>query len=968
MHIEHDGEQVEVTAQHVHSGAMAHKEFQNGNNPPSFVSDEDTWHNAKEAALKTYDIGDDAFWPVVMSIYENMGGEITGKATKAQLREAGKKLATLRAGDPEQPNLIRAVGIYENATVRAYGTSEGVRKAWESRARGGEKPDHGYEQRERTVHFHKTQENEKAPLAERKEAESAVHEHMKSPESFAQRADWVLQGNYGRGAQQAAENAMASRGNREAQLTQITAHYEHNSPAKHTNSAWNKLSDSEKKSLSDHLSKVMAKHDAEVSGKIHKATTSDAAQLCRALSSSAQFDGSADARFMWMPAGKCKELHLTYDDKPATVYLDVMPGDEKIVQASFNELCTKHSPQKPFCDIEHKREDASAWPQSFEWAGNGDRDGIYVRAEWSGLGKKHVTEKIHRSFSPSFKTNAEWSWDKDSQRYYCKAGDRGSKENPARIIGVGFDIGTLTNQPAFRDMQPLFARLNESAAQPSGGIAAVEKESTMTEQEVAALKTAHNAALARAAAVEEQAVEAAITRAVGRNAIEAKDETLKASYKSIGQKDAKAAVAIIDALPAKNVPGVARATLTSEVKFGECSLADAFKGLESQRAPQNDLIRSGNVKEAAKLSRAAAAIYKNDIERKVNAGGDAYLPDVLRAADVTTNVDANVGTLSGLYLVLQRNLGFLKNQLSLLSDISTDFRNEPALYNQWVRTRYISVPTVYDYTAPTFSSTTPSSTETQKSTPSTTDVDVRIDKNKRVWIPFDTAVLAGTVRNLFQEQKSPMLYALGEQMLSDLVTTIISGSLQAGGTTRTFTTSAATLNLTDAKDVQTAFPAIGLKADIAKMPDTGSNRFLLVHPAYYRAFQSDKNYALIQAIANAQKANPLLMGNVENPYNFGVHWTQLMKDNSDYTAATTLGFCGSKESLILVGRVPQDYTQAVEAPPTATIQIVTEPETGLSIMVTQFVNNNLETANLRVGIMYGTAIGHPGIGFLVNQK
>ena len=499
----------------------------------------------------------------------------------------------------------------------------------------------------------------------------------------------------------------------------------------------------------------------------------------------------------------------------------------------------------------------------------------------------------------------------------------------------------------------------------NGGNAAAIGDTTMTEAELAAENAELRATITK---TNDAQIDAALVRAVGRNAIEAKNETVKASYKALGKTDASSVVAIIDSLPAIAAPGTTRAVANGDggsVAVGDPSFEDAFKGWTKQQAPQNGLIRAGKVQEAVKLSRASAGAYR-DLERMIAKGCDVSMPDMIaRASDVTTNVDGTYGTLSGLLLVLQRNLGFLKNRLIGVDQITTDFRNEPAAYNQWVRTRYLTYPTVYDYTAPTFSSTTPSSTETQKTAAGVTDVDVKINKNKRVWVPIDTAVLSGTVRNLFQEQKAPGIYALADQMNQDLISNIISGNVDANGATITFTTAAATLAVGDAKDVQTWVPAIGLKADVAKMPEMG--RFMFLHSAYWRAMQSDKNFAQLQAIANASLAGNPLSGDIESPYGFDFHHSQLMKDNADYTAATYLGFCGTRESLILVGRVPQDYTQAIEAPPTATIQIITEPETGLSIMVSQFVNNNLETANLRLAIMYGTGVGQKTNGFLIKQ-
>ena len=58
-------------------GKMAAMEKETlGNNPASWVADEGTWEKAKEAAAKTYDEGEEAYWPAVAAIYQRMGGEI----------------------------------------------------------------------------------------------------------------------------------------------------------------------------------------------------------------------------------------------------------------------------------------------------------------------------------------------------------------------------------------------------------------------------------------------------------------------------------------------------------------------------------------------------------------------------------------------------------------------------------------------------------------------------------------------------------------------------------------------------------------------------------------------------------------------------------------------------------------------------------------------------------------------------
>lgn len=77
-----------LTGDQLHYGAMAHKDFKAGKNPPSWVTDEAAWDKAKEAALKSYTMDEDAFWPAVVHIYENMGGSIGAASAKGILDES----------------------------------------------------------------------------------------------------------------------------------------------------------------------------------------------------------------------------------------------------------------------------------------------------------------------------------------------------------------------------------------------------------------------------------------------------------------------------------------------------------------------------------------------------------------------------------------------------------------------------------------------------------------------------------------------------------------------------------------------------------------------------------------------------------------------------------------------------------------------------------------------------------------
>ena len=187
------------------------------------------------------------------------------KQDSAGVDEIKKKPADASDVDNDVAATIAATSdpVTDSGTITNAGTSDGVRKAWETRKAGGSNQD--YEKSEAASHRNKIASNESAPLAERQEAEKDTANHMKDPASFAEHADWVLNGSYGRGAQKAAQGVMAmTRGNREAGLGQLVAAYDHNSPGNHTINAWKSLSADEKSNLSKHLKAVIDDHDKRV--------------------------------------------------------------------------------------------------------------------------------------------------------------------------------------------------------------------------------------------------------------------------------------------------------------------------------------------------------------------------------------------------------------------------------------------------------------------------------------------------------------------------------------------------------------------------------------------------------------------------------------------------------------------------------------------------------------------------------
>lgn len=172
--------------------------------------------------------------------------------------------------------------------------------------------------------------------------------------------------------------------------------------------------------------------------------------------------------FMFMPSGQ-HTICAGFRDGSIELSVNVTPETAKRVQASLDAWRAERPRQQPFGCIEHREHEASVCVTAscgFEWK----EDGVYLTAEPTSLGANNVNGKVHRSWSPSFTTDADYakaSDDNGTLRF--PDGVRGSRSNPAEITGIDFCLGTLTNRPAFIEMKPVKGSESIQAAGTSEG-------------------------------------------------------------------------------------------------------------------------------------------------------------------------------------------------------------------------------------------------------------------------------------------------------------------------------------------------------------------------------------------------------------------------------------------------------------------------------------------------------------------
>lgn len=207
-------------------------------------------------------------------------------------------------------------------------------------------------------------------------------------------------------------------------------------------------------------------HDSYGSGPAKASSPEDNEQVVHCKSSGVALPGSAKweldvpVQFQWLPGGTTT-IVAHYGSSPIelTVHCDQQAAG--VVQASYEQWLGR-SRQEPFGCIEHREEEAAIrLPKGigrFVWKDEPE-PGIFCTAVPTDLGAKNVNGRVHRAWSPSFTTDADYaSMEKQGNCLVFPDGVRGSASNPARVTGVAFSVGSLTNKPAFKNILPVRAK------------------------------------------------------------------------------------------------------------------------------------------------------------------------------------------------------------------------------------------------------------------------------------------------------------------------------------------------------------------------------------------------------------------------------------------------------------------------------------------------------------------------------
>lgn len=123
-----------------------------------------------------------------------------------------------------------------------------------------------YESDEVGRYLREVRERERAPLADRKEAQREWFDVIKNdPKIVGERVGWLLDGSYGQGSYLKARQILESpRMNRQAALAVMIADAEWMTPALMAVAAWKKLTPAEKSALAREVEKAIRAEEADI--------------------------------------------------------------------------------------------------------------------------------------------------------------------------------------------------------------------------------------------------------------------------------------------------------------------------------------------------------------------------------------------------------------------------------------------------------------------------------------------------------------------------------------------------------------------------------------------------------------------------------------------------------------------------------------------------------------------------------
>jgi hypothetical protein len=288
-----------------------------------------------------------------------------------------------------------------------------------------------------------------------------------------------------------------------------------------------------------------------------------------------------------------------------------------------------------------------------------------------------------------------------------------------------------------------------------------------------------------------------------------------------------------------------------------------------------------------------------------------------------------LGTLAPSSIIIQEALDLVFTVRPVLNEISLDLSQAEAKQGQAVVSRLFSIPAVGNF----------GDAAVERAD---TDVSVTISNFKQVMHTFTASEYNQTNRALVRESAMPIAVAIANHMV-DAVAALW---LEANYANETVLANG--WDYEHLVDVRQAMQTRGV-------PE-GAPRFYVANATVYASLLKDP--VIVSNLNNAQNGGAISSGQLPRVAGFGLsEYPGMLTTNS------IVGFAGTKDSAVLAARLPSDPRSLVPNVPYAgTFTPITNPKTGLSVILNEYIDQATLAVTTRVLFCYGVAKGNGSNG------
>lgn len=626
------------------------------------------------------------------------------------------------------------------------------------------------------------------------------------------------------------------------------------------------------------------------------------------------------------------------DGFQGNVIVDAESAD--YIQKSFERLTAEGN--RFWLDRNHDDDQAVAWVKGFSWD---EKRGIIAKVEWTELGKQILTQKLYYSFSPAFMLHPDTH----------------------KVVSLipGHAAGGLVNAPAFGTAMPALV----AASKKLTGAESTDNNQTNNNMKLKEmlLKKLAELGITPPADADEAALLTLVFEALGGSKkTESEVSEIKASLLAMkkAQDDARIEGVVIEAIKAGKIKAEEKAKWLKVAATQEG--IDIINGLPAVQAaqthaaeiPANIIQARGSIHtsrlgigdavkafavQGSRSKQIHDELLRRDIlpilaEKDFHFGRElGYLKKVLGAN--------SFGTLAT-DLIVQSSISQLKNDLAWFFSglVKTDMSAEAAVYGQ-----EILIPVALRTGRGGKSYVKGVGYEANDA--KTANIGTRLTTHFGYTISIDTETLASTNRKLFEEQRDQMHAGLGTDISSSLLSLMIAP-------TQANSDGIATYGFTnESVYAANALNKAAVNVIAGKMRKRGANmkRYMLLSNDAFVNLSNDTTVISLGVYKDAGIIEEFKLPNIagfQPFYSDGVD-----NDGNDLFPTGLVAFAGIQGALTFASRVPGDYSTVLQGAGNGTVSTITNPDTGISVLQAQYVDNNAATATSRLAIMFGASRG-----------